>query len=434
MKMAGLPDRQVHRQPRVKIVGSNTATRPEQIGDRQQRRHERSASRPTVTCVDQSVMYGKYCGVPKAEIDACPNVGLDPRLRRSADDALRAVRRSRHRPDQQLQLGARSTTPDDQAAADAVDQAEGGRSPSAPRRARRRGRTSTRCSSTRPSRSRGSSTTSRTSSPRQRPRHQRPLEHRDVGLHLHVAAVTVSVDSLMRAAPGRRSRRPASPAAERIDAGYIVRRLSGASLLLVAGRSLITFVIFYLLPNVNPAVLRAGKNADPADDRGDQPQSSGLEQADLRAVLALPEGASSSTSTSATATTTAAPVSSLILDRLPATISLTVGAAVLWMVVGVPIGIISAIKRRTFLDRAAMGGALVFVSAPVLLARADRCCSCSPTTSVASTIFLRRRQLRRADRRTRSNWFESLILPWIVLAGHPARDLRAAAARQPAAR
>ena len=27
------------------------------------------------TLVDQSVMYGKYCGVPKAEIDACPNVG-----------------------------------------------------------------------------------------------------------------------------------------------------------------------------------------------------------------------------------------------------------------------------------------------------------------------------------------------------------------------
>jgi peptide/nickel transport system substrate-binding protein len=27
------------------------------------------------TLVDQSVMYEKYCGVPKAEIDACPNVG-----------------------------------------------------------------------------------------------------------------------------------------------------------------------------------------------------------------------------------------------------------------------------------------------------------------------------------------------------------------------
>ncbi|MBV8953182.1 MAG: hypothetical protein JO179_03520, partial [Solirubrobacterales bacterium] len=27
------------------------------------------------TLVDPSVMYAKYCGVPKAEIDVCPNVG-----------------------------------------------------------------------------------------------------------------------------------------------------------------------------------------------------------------------------------------------------------------------------------------------------------------------------------------------------------------------
>ena len=27
------------------------------------------------TLVDQSVMYGKYCGVPAREIDVCPNIG-----------------------------------------------------------------------------------------------------------------------------------------------------------------------------------------------------------------------------------------------------------------------------------------------------------------------------------------------------------------------
>ena len=30
---------------------------------------------PHVSEVDQSVMYAKYCGVPKQEIDACPTVG-----------------------------------------------------------------------------------------------------------------------------------------------------------------------------------------------------------------------------------------------------------------------------------------------------------------------------------------------------------------------
>ncbi len=36
-------------------------------------------------------MYSKYCGVPKQEIDACPTVRLDPRLRRRARGAVRAT-------------------------------------------------------------------------------------------------------------------------------------------------------------------------------------------------------------------------------------------------------------------------------------------------------------------------------------------------------
>lgn len=54
-----------------------------------------------------------------------------------------------------------------------------------------------------------------------------------------------------------------------------------------------------------------------------------------------------------------------ILDRLPVTIALTIGAAVLWLAIGIPIGIISAIRRGTVLDRAAMIFALVGVSAPI---------------------------------------------------------------------
>ena len=54
-----------------------------------------------------------------------------------------------------------------------------------------------------------------------------------------------------------------------------------------------------------------------------------------------------------------------IFDRLPATVSLAIGAAVMWLLIGIPIGIISAIKRGTLLDRAAMGFALLAISAPV---------------------------------------------------------------------
>ena len=40
-----------------------------------------------------------------------------------------------------------------------------------------------------------------------------------------------------------------------------------------------------------------------------------------------------------------------IFDRLPATISLALGAAVIWLVIGIAVGIISAVKRRSLLDR-----------------------------------------------------------------------------------
>jgi peptide/nickel transport system permease protein len=59
------------------------------------------------------------------------------------------------------------------------------------------------------------------------------------------------------------------------------------------------------------------------------------------------------------------PVKDEIFRRLPVTAVLAVGAAVLWMLCGIPIGIISAVKRRSIADRAGMLFALFGVSAPV---------------------------------------------------------------------
>jgi peptide/nickel transport system permease protein len=53
-----------------------------------------------------------------------------------------------------------------------------------------------------------------------------------------------------------------------------------------------------------------------------------------------------------------------IRERLPVTAVLTFGAAILWLLMGIPIGIISAVKRRSFADRAGMLFALLGVSAP----------------------------------------------------------------------
>ena len=59
------------------------------------------------------------------------------------------------------------------------------------------------------------------------------------------------------------------------------------------------------------------------------------------------------------------PVLPDLLDRLPVTLSLAVGAAVLWLVSGVAIGVLSALRRGSVFDRAAMGVALAGVSLPI---------------------------------------------------------------------
>lgn len=59
------------------------------------------------------------------------------------------------------------------------------------------------------------------------------------------------------------------------------------------------------------------------------------------------------------------PVLPDLLDRLPVTLSLAAGAAVLWLVGGVATGVVSALKRGSPLDRGAMGIALAGVSLPI---------------------------------------------------------------------
>jgi peptide/nickel transport system permease protein len=53
-----------------------------------------------------------------------------------------------------------------------------------------------------------------------------------------------------------------------------------------------------------------------------------------------------------------------IADAFPFTLVLTMGAVILWLLIGIPIGIVSALKRRTWADRAGMTFALLGVSMP----------------------------------------------------------------------
>jgi len=104
------------------------------------------------------------------------------------------------------------------------------------------------------------------------------------------------------------------------------------------------------------------------------------------------------------------PVKQQIVERAPRTLWLIAGAATLWLVLGVSIGVLSAVKRRTLVDRFAMGFALFGISAPVFW-----------LGLIALYVFWRKLGWTAGTGYTPiaqgfGQWFSHLILPWCVLA------------------
>ena len=149
---------------------------------------------------------------------------------------------------------------------------------------------------------------------------------------------------------------------------YIVRRLLGAILLLVIVTAVV-FVMFNVLPTADPAALRAGKNASPEQIENireslqlDDPLIQRFGRY-IAGVFTPFEGGPFDLGTSVFQNNE--PVREIIVDRLPATAFLVAGAVVLWLVIATPVGIVSAVKRRSLLDRTTMITTLAFISAPV---------------------------------------------------------------------
>lgn len=61
------------------------------------------------------------------------------------------------------------------------------------------------------------------------------------------------------------------------------------------------------------------------------------------------------------------PVTSIIADAAPKTLSIAIGAAILWLLIGVTNGVLSATRPRSFLDRSLTVFALFFYSMPTFL-------------------------------------------------------------------
>ena len=145
-------------------------------------------------------------------------------------------------------------------------------------------------------------------------------------------------------------------------ATYIIRRLLWIIVLLFVISALV-FVIFNVLPSADPAALRAGKNPTPAQIEAVN-RSLGLDRPKLTQYFDYMGGVVTRFDFQRSFVNDE-PVRGLILDRIFVTASLVAGAVVVWLIIGLSIGMISAVRRGTLLDRFAMGGALVAISAPV---------------------------------------------------------------------
>jgi peptide/nickel transport system permease protein len=192
---------------------------------------------------------------------------------------------------------------------------------------------------------------------------------------------------------------------------YIIRRVLWGILLLILVTALM-FVLFRILPTGEPARLRAGRNASPrvvAALRVDLGLNKSLPAQFwiyMKEVLLHFNLGYSYYSN--------APVRGLIAERLGATLSLMLGGAVIWLMVGLPVGILSALRRGSWLDRASMGTALVFVSAPeywlgliALYLFAADIGRVKIFPGAGSYVSLTSDPWK---------WFTSLLLPWLVLA------------------
>ena len=100
-----------------------------------------------------------------------------------------------------------------------------------------------------------------------------------------------------------------------------------------------------------------------------------------------------------------------LIDRIPVTFSLAIGAAVLWLVSGLATGVLSALKRGSIFDRGAMTIALAGVSMPIFW-----------TGLMALALFAYRFEIFPGGgsytpfSQNPVRWFQALLLPWITLA------------------
>ncbi|MET7750761.1 ABC transporter permease [Micromonospora sp. NPDC005367] len=185
--------------------------------------------------------------------------------------------------------------------------------------------------------------------------------------------------------------------------------------------SLLTYAVFYLLPS-DPAQLSCGRPCTP-ERLADARAFMGFDKSWLQQYLGFLGGivAGRTFGSGAAAVHCAAPcfgysfrlnesVTQLIVDRFPVTFSIAIGAAVLWLIIGVGAGVLSAVRRGGAIDRAAMTLSTVGVSAPSYLVGLLGILLFGFTLNIVPVtgyVPLTENPVQ---------WLWHLVLPWVVLA------------------
>jgi peptide/nickel transport system permease protein len=103
------------------------------------------------------------------------------------------------------------------------------------------------------------------------------------------------------------------------------------------------------------------------------------------------------------------PVTDILKRTVPVTISIVAGAAAVWLIVGISLGMVSALRRGTLFDKVAMSTSLTFASMQVYF-----------LGLIFLLIFVYSTRIMSYPRWAPPTenplaWFKSMILPWITL-------------------
>src|ERR671917_2929847 len=141
---------------------------------------------------------------------------------------------------------------------------------------------------------------------------------------------------------------------------FVVRRLIQMFLVMFAV-SVLTFLIFNVIPNSDPAARMAGRQAQQSTINEIRREWNFDDNIVVQYVTTMKKVFTGDLQSYFTQL----PVGEEILKGLPRTISLAVGAALLWMFVAICLGLYSAVKAGKFADRFLTILALVGISMPV---------------------------------------------------------------------